>query len=144
MSADERAYPTRPFLGASAAIFRGEAVLLAQRGKPPYRGVWSLPGGLVETGEHLAEAARREVAEETGIVAEIGPLVDFHEILVRDGAGAVERHFVVAVFAGRWLSGEPVAGDDAIGARFLPLSDIASADLTEGTAMLIERAHASL
>ena len=110
---DERSYPSRPLVGVSCAVWRGEDVLLVQRAKPPLQGLWSLPGGLVEAGETLDEAVRREVREETGIEIAPAGFVDTHESIVRDGGGRVERHFVLWVYAARFESGEPLAASDA-------------------------------
>lgn len=135
---DQRAY--WPRLGASTAVFRGASVLLGERGKGALAGLWSLPGGHVEPGEAASEAARREVLEETGIAAEILGLLDLHEVIRRDGAGAVSWHYVIAVHYGIWRSGEPMAASDCREARFVPLSDLASVPLTDGAEAIIRRA----
>ena len=114
----------RPILGASAAVFRDGAVLLVKRGKPPGKGLWSLPGGKVEFGETLAQAALREVREETGITAELAGRAGVYEII------AAEPHFVISCYAGCWRSGEAFAGSDAAEARFIALCDIAALPLT--------------
>jgi 8-oxo-dGTP diphosphatase len=129
-----------PRCGASAAILRGPEVLLVQRAKGPLSGLWSLPGGHIEPGELAREAALREVREETGLDAELGGLLDIHEVLARDGGGRLEAHYVVIVFSGRWLRGEPVPGSDAAAARFVPVTALKSLPLTEGAASFIHRA----
>src|ERR1700761_8105482 len=96
-----RSYPSRPILAASVAIFRDGKVLLGERARSPGQGLFSLPGGVVELGETLEEAARREVREETGLEVEISGFVRHNEVVYRDEAGAVPRHFVIAVFAAR-------------------------------------------
>ena len=111
--ADSRRYPTRPILAASIAVFRDGKVLLAERVNPPAARCFSLPGGLVEPGERLDEAALRELREETGVEAEIVCFNDHVQVIEHDGAGRVERHFVVASFVGRWLSGEGTTGPEA-------------------------------
>ena len=131
----------RPVLGASITVWRDGRVLLVQRGKPPSDGLWSLPGGRVEIGERLADAACRELSEETGIEADLAGLVDVVEIIHRDDEGAVERHFVVAVFAGRWRSGQARAGDDARAVRWARPQELGEIDLTEGTADVIARSR---
>lgn len=105
--------PARPVLAASIAVFRDGRVLLATRTKPPADRLWSLPGGKVEAGETLEEAALREVEEEVGVRARILGFNRHVEIFGRDGQGAVTHHFVVASFVGEWLSGEPRPGPEA-------------------------------
>lgn len=105
--------PTRPVLAASVAVFRDGKVLLATRTKPPADQLWSLPGGKVEVGETLEEAALRELQEEVGVSARIVGFNRHVEIFGRDAAGKVTHHFVVASFVGAWLSGEPQTGPEA-------------------------------
>lgn len=109
---DSRLYPALPLLAVSIALFRDEEVLLIKRAKPPFEHVFTLPGGLVETGEHLEEAARRELWEEVAMKA--GPLAfNRHvEIIERDAQSHISRHYVIASFAGPWLSGEGRMSDE--------------------------------
>ncbi len=109
-----RAYPARPFLAASVAVFRDGLVLLAERAVPPGARCFSLPGGLVEIGETLGEAALRELREETGVDAEIVGFNDHVEVIERDAEGRVAAHFVVASFVGRWTGGEATTGPEAL------------------------------
>jgi len=110
--ADARLGP--PVATAGVVCLRGTDVLLIRRGTPPRLGEWSLPGGRIEAGERAVEAAVRELREETGVEAEITGLLD-----VIDGFFP-GRHYLLIDYAARWLSGEPVAGDDAADARFWP------------------------
>jgi 8-oxo-dGTP diphosphatase len=129
-----------PRCAVSAAVLRGEEVLLIERGKGTLRGFWSLPGGHIEPGETARAAALREVREETGVAAELAGLVDVHEV-IRHGPGDVlAAHYLIAVFWGRWLAGEPMAGSDAAAARFVALADLPSYRLTDGAADFIHRA----
>lgn len=100
------------------------AVLLVRRGKPPAMGQWSLPGGAQDLGETAEHAARRELAEETGLAC--GPLVLAANVdsIHRDLAGRVEYHYTILDFAGCWQGGEPVAGSDVTEAAFVPLDDL--------------------
>ena len=87
-------------------------MLLGARRAGPYSGVFSLPGGLVETGETLEEAALREVEEETGVRGEIVAFNGWREVINRDGEGRVHRHYVIASFAARWVSGDGIPGEE--------------------------------
>lgn len=130
----------QPRLGVSVLCRRSDDVLLVRRGKAPYLGFWSLPGGLVEFGETMREAARRELLEETGILAELEPEpAEVFDLIVRNDAGETERHFVLAMFRGLYLSGDLRAGDDAAEAVFLSLARIGELELTPGTAERIRR-----
>ncbi|MGI9521056.1 MAG: NUDIX hydrolase [Hyphomicrobiaceae bacterium] len=119
-----------PRPAVSAVIFRGSKILLVKRGKGGFRGLWSLPGGRVEIGETVRDAIVREVREETSIFFELGPIVDVHDVILSDDAGAVREHFVLCVFSGRWLAGEPVARSDATRASFVRVCDLREDDLT--------------
>lgn len=99
---------------------RGDEVLLIRRGRPPRQGEWSLPGGRIEPGERAVDAALRELREETGVVAEITGLLDVVDGLFPEAG----RHYVLIDYAARWVSGEPVAGDDAAEARFVALAQV--------------------
>ena len=123
-------------------MIRGADVLLIERGKPPLTGVWSLPGGRIEPGETATAAALRELAEETGVAAEIIGLIDVHDVIVKGRDGHLAAHYVLAVYAARWLDGEPRAGDDAKAAAFVAIADLASRPLTAGADGFITRAAA--
>ena len=103
---NDRLYPTRPILAASTAVFRDGLVLIARRARAPMAGVYSLPGGVVEVGETLRQAAARELAEEVGVEADILAFIDHVEPIMREG-DSVRAHFVIATFVGRWRRGEP-------------------------------------
>jgi len=102
---DDRLYPARPILAVSVAVFREGLVLLGRRTRPPMAGRFSLPGGVVEVGETLAEATARELFEEVGVEAEIIAFNRHIEPIVREG-DRVRAHFVIASFVARWTRGE--------------------------------------
>jgi 8-oxo-dGTP diphosphatase len=131
-----------PRSGVSAIVFRAREVLLVERGSGALKGRWSPPGGHIEAGERARDAAVREVREETGVAAGIGGLVDLHEVILRDGEGRLSAHYLLAVFWGRWLVGEPIAGSDAAAARFVALDGLDAYPLTDGAENLIRRAWA--
>src|SRR5205807_5079554 len=99
---DPRAYPERPFLAVSAAIVRDGRVLVVRRARAPALGLFTLPGGVVEAGESLAEAVVREVCEEIHVTVEPVALAGQREVIARDRDGKVRRHFVILAFAARW------------------------------------------
>ena len=137
---DPRSYPDRPFLAVSAAILRGGLVLLARRARAPARDLFTLPGGVVEAGETLAEALKREVREETGVAIEPIALAGHREVIARDAQGRVERHFVILAFAARWIEGEPVPLDEIAEVRWVRPADIATLATTEGLADIVAAA----
>jgi 8-oxo-dGTP diphosphatase len=98
-------------------------VLLIRRGTPPRLGEWSLPGGRIEWGESARACALRELREETGVEAELVGLIDVVDSQFAGGEAEPERHYILVDYAARWLSGEPVAGDDASDARFFPVDE---------------------
>ena len=129
---------TNPVPAVGVVCLRGEAVLLIRRGTPPRQGEWSLPGGRIEPGERAVDAALRELREETGVEAEITGLVDVVDGLFPEAG----RHYVLIDYAARWLSGEPVAGDDASEARFVPLDQVETLIDWSETRRIIRRAVA--
>jgi 8-oxo-dGTP diphosphatase len=139
MTNDPRLYPDRPLLAVSVAIWKGSRVLLVHRARPPLAALWSFPGGLVEAGEKLEEAAIREVKEEAGIEIEIVEPIDRAEVIRRDDKGAVERHYVIIVFAGRFVAGEAMAGDDADAVAWVDVSELGGYELTPDTARILKR-----
>jgi 8-oxo-dGTP diphosphatase len=137
---DERTYPQRPYLAVSAAIIRDGKVLVVRRARQPALGIFTLPGGGVETGETLMQAVTREVREETSMDIEPVALAGHREAIVRDAQGRVERHFVILCFAARWLSGEPVLNEELDDARWLAPAALSSLRTTEGLAEIVAAA----
>ncbi|GAA0655060.1 NUDIX hydrolase [Brevundimonas lenta] len=109
-----------PVPAVGVVCLRGDEVLLIRRGQPPRQGEWSLPGGRIEAGERVVDAALRELREETGVEARITGLLDVVDGVFPDAG----RHYVLIDYAAEWLSGEPVAGDDAAEARFVALDQV--------------------
>jgi len=107
----------RPVPCAGVVCLRGGEVLLIRRGKAPLKGEWSLPGGRMEMGEGVAQTALRELAEETGVEAELLGLIDVVDHFHEGG------QMVLIDYAARWIAGEPVGGDDAMEARFFAINE---------------------
>ena len=143
MTPDDRRYPRRPLLGVGALIFDGDRILMAQRGKEPLRGWWSLPGGALETGELLADAIRREVREETGLDVDPVKVFEIFERIMRDQAGAAEYHYVLIDYICRVTGGELRAGDDVCRVEWVGRAALAELQITEGTLGVIDKAFAN-
>ncbi len=106
----------------SVALVRGERILLVKRRFAPSRGLFAFPGGRVEAGESLEAAARRELGEETGL--EAGPLTPIDAVLIESEKGGSAVRFMLQVFSGHHVAGEPVASDDAEEAAFFTLPEV--------------------
>ena len=140
MSTADRAYPERPFLAVSAAIIRDGRILIVRRAKPRMQGVWTLPGGVVEAGETLHEAAIREGMEETGIAIEPRALAGHREVVIRDPDNRVSRHFVILAFVADWKSGEFSPNDELADGRWLLPAELTGLKTTEGLAEIVAAA----
>ena len=116
-----------PELCVGAVVVNSGAILLIRRGTPPGEGRWSVPGGRVQRGESLADAARRELREETGLEGEVGEAVGWTELIGR------RRHYVVVDF---WVTvapdAVPTAGTDATDAAWVALDELGEWDLVDG------------
>jgi ADP-ribose pyrophosphatase YjhB (NUDIX family) len=113
LNESRRLYPAQPALAVSIAVFRDGEVLLASRTAAPFQKMFTLPGGLVETGETVESAALRELREETGVLARLAGFNQPVQHILRDAFGRVERHYVILSFAAVWLAGEAQPGAEA-------------------------------
>ena len=108
----KREYPTRPIVAVGAVILAPEGVVLVKRRYEPLKGQWSLPGGAVEVGEPLEQSIAREVEEETGLIVDVGPIVDVFDRILLDADGRVQYHFVLIDYLCRPIGGHLAAGSD--------------------------------
>ena len=135
-----RRYPSAPVVCVGAVILDGERVVLIRRGQPPLKGVWSLPGGVIEVGETLDVAVAREAFEETGLRVEVGPLVEVVDRIERTDDGRVEYHYVIADYRCRVTSGDLACGSDADDARWVDVAELEAYAVTEATAAVVRKA----
>jgi ADP-ribose pyrophosphatase YjhB (NUDIX family) len=135
----QRRYPERPFVAVGTIVVRDGCVLLARRGKEPSYGLWSLPGGAVDLGEGLKNAAARETREECGIEIGITDVLEVVERMVRDPDGRVQFHYVIVDYLARWTSGELVSSPEVLEARWVPPEDFPQYEMTRGTAEVVLR-----
>ena len=138
----DRRYPKHPLVGVGGIIFEGDRILMAQRGKPPLQGWWSLPGGALEAGEILADAVAREVLEETGLVVKPLRVFEIFERILRDDTGRPEYHYVLIDYVCQVTGGELRPGDDVCRVEWMRLDELRPLPITEGTLGVIERAFA--
>jgi ADP-ribose pyrophosphatase YjhB (NUDIX family) len=142
-----RRYPSAPVVAVGVLLLDRpdgddgqDHVLLVQRGRPPQVGRWTVPGGKVELGESLEEAALRELAEETGLACTLGPVVEVLDRVLRDGEGKVEYHYVILDLLGVRPTGTLRAGSDSTDARWVPVAELARWDTTDGLEPVVRRA----
>jgi len=142
LPSDER---RRPSIGVGAVVLKrngaGVEVLLIRRGKPPRAGEWSIPGGRQEWGESVRETAEREILEETGVTVGGLKLLDVVDGISRANGG-VTAHWTLVDFRADWVAGEARPGDDAIEAKWVPVSEIGRYDLWTETQRIIAAAVA--
>ena len=125
-------------------IFQDRGILLVERGREPLKGYWSIPGGIVETGEKLADGIQREVLEETGLVVEALSVFEIFERIMPDSDGRTEYHYVLIDYLCRPLGGRLEPASDVSRVAWAAEQDLRNYRLTEGTLAVIERAFAKL
>ena len=134
----ENAYPSQPVVAVGAIVFRDNRVLLVKRGQAPSRDLWAIPGGRVEIGETLQEAAERETIEETGItIRALEPVYTF-DYIERDGSAPPRFHYVITDLTADYISGEIRAGDDAAEARWVAAEELAGINVSSKTLHLLK------
>ena len=135
-----REYPESPIVGVGALIVEDGRVLLVKRGHPPLKGEWSVPGGAVEIGETLREAAAREACEETSLTVQVMDLLGVYDRVLRDLEGRTLYHYVLIDFLCQRVQGEALAAGDAEQVRWYTPEEAANLPLAEDTAEVIRLA----
>ena len=141
-----------PIVGVGALVVYENRVLLVKRTKPPFKELWTIPGGKVRWGESLQQAAERELLEETGIQVKAGEVIYAFDIIQTDEHNGPlsnrthysEFHYVVIDLVAEYISGEAVAGDDAAQVQWISVDDILNRsrkDIQETTLNLIQRCY---
>ena len=141
---DPRAFPDRPYLAVSAAIVDNGEVLIVRRARPPVQGIYTLPGGVVESGETVTEAVIREVREETALTIEPATLAGYREMITREAGGRTERHFVILCFAARLISGKAIPNEEIEEIRWCHPDELDELDTTDGLADIVDAAFTVL
>ncbi len=134
-------YPDHPRVAVGAVVFKEGKVLLVLRGKPPAVRQWAIPGGCVELGETLQEAAQREILEETGIVIRAGKPVYTFDVVERDNKGCIQFHYVIVDLAADYVSGEIRAGDDAADVRWISSEDMPYQNVSATTRQFLKQRY---
>ena len=134
----QREYPESPLIGVGAIIVEDHRVVLVKRGHPPLLGEWSIPGGVLEVGELLKDAAVREAREETGLTVEAGEILGIFDRIVREGEKIV-YHYVLVDFLCRRTAGELHPGSDADEVRWFSEAELQALNLAQDTEEVIRK-----
>src|SRR5262249_48513762 len=137
---DQRQFPKRPIVAVGVLLLDQGRVLLVQRARPPQAGRGTVPGGAVELGETLGEAAAPQPPEETGLSARIGPIVEVLDRVLHSDDGRVEYHYVILDFLATDPTGALQVGDGCADARWVAFDEVARYDTTDGLEPVIRRA----
>ena len=135
----QREFPEHPLIGVGAIIIEAGRVVLVKRAHPPIQGQWSIPGGVLEIGEVIREAAIREAREETGLTVEPGELLGVYDRILRDPEHRVQYHYVLIDFLCRRVGGKLHASSDAAEVGWFRREDLAGLNLAEDTLDVIEK-----
>ena len=140
----KREFPEVPLVGVGAIIIDQNRVVLVKRAHPPLQAQWSIPGGVLEVGELVREAAVREAREETGLIVEPGELLGVYDRVLRDPEQRVQYHYVLIDFLCRRVGGEFFAGSDAAEVRWFTTEELAALNLAEDTQDVIKKGFLKL
>ena len=131
-------YPTSPQSAVGAVVIHDGRVLLVKRGKPPGKGLWAIPGGRIELGETLQEAAEREVKEEAGVIIQAKNPIYVFDVINRDQEGRIQFHYVIVDLMADYVSGNPHPQDDALDVRWFTAENLDHFNVSEVTRRLLK------
>jgi 8-oxo-dGTP diphosphatase len=140
----KREFPEIPLVGIGAIIIEGDHIVLVKRAHPPIQGHWSIPGGVLEVGEMVREAAVREAREETGLIVEPGELLGVYDRILHDAEHRVQYHYVLVDFLCRPIGGELLAASDAAEVRWFISEELPALNLAEDTLDVIKKGFEKL
>jgi len=135
----KREFPELPLVGVGAIIIQKDRIVLVKRAHPPIQGQWSIPGGVLEIGELVREAAIREAREETGLIVEPADLLGVYDRILRNEEQRVQYHYVLVDFLCRPVGGELQAASDAAEVRWFTREELSPLKLAEDTQDVIEK-----
>ncbi len=138
VSQSKNDYPDYPRVAVGAVVFREGRVLLVRRGQAPAKDLWAIPGGSIEIGETLQQAAEREIREETGIRIRAARPIFIFDVIERDESESIRFHYVIIDLSAEYVSGELSAGDDAVEARWVSAEEINSLAINSTTLQLLK------
>src|SRR5271165_1742815 len=140
----KREFPEHPLVGVGAIIIENASVLLVKRAHPPIQGQWSIPGGVLEVGELVRDAAVREAREETGLIVEPGDLLGVYDRILRNSEQRVQYHYVLVDFLCRPVGGELLAASDAVEVRWFTREELPPLHLADDTLEVVGKGFEEL
>ncbi|MCP8317012.1 MAG: NUDIX hydrolase [archaeon] len=137
----KREYPDHPMVGVGAFIEKNGSVLLVKREHEPSKGKWSLPGGLVNLGERIRDAIKREVEEEVGLKVDVVKIVDVFDSIEYDDKGRVRFHYVIVGFMVKPIGGEARGSEEASQVKWFKVEELKDLDMTSTTRKLLKEVN---
>ncbi|MGB6482937.1 MAG: NUDIX hydrolase [Candidatus Acidiferrales bacterium] len=139
-----REYPERPIIAVGGVVIHDSQVLLIRRGQPPLEGRWSIPGGILEIGETIAEGIERELKEETGIQVRVLDLIEIYENVLRDKENEPRYHFVILDYLCEFAEGTARPGGDVTEVVWTSEQQLGSLAVTGAAKRVIRKAFSAV
>jgi 8-oxo-dGTP diphosphatase len=137
-----RLYPEHPIVAASGLVLASQGeILLVQRGSEPGKGLWSLPGGVVEIGETVMQAVAREIMEECGISVSVKRVIDVFDTIIQDPEGKIRYHYIIISYLAGYIGGEIRISQEIRDARWVQTGALDGYELTAGARDLLSKAR---